>query len=739
MADNDEKISFTLDLDAKAAVDAASHLKEQIINIGESKNLEGLISGLTKVSGLVGIIGAAVLAVGVSIEAVFEAEKIKQVNNQFEAMTKNLGLIGSKLKDDLVAATKGLVDETDALKAANVAMVQLGDGSSRIPEIMELARKSTALYGGEALDRFEQLTKAIASGQERQLKSLGIYIDSKKALQDYAKSLGVTADELSEAGKRQALLNAVLEKGKDAYKDVDESVVQATNSWKQAKVAFKDLGEAISLVIDKTIGPAIRSGITLFKDFATGFKDTVVSIMGDGADQTAAKTRLLTKEQENLKQAIDELDKSGRVFYNGTWVEKGTAFADNLQKRLSDINGQLQEINKNEQRALEGTPGGAEPTSGGSAEQQVDQAKKLANETKFQAELLRIKEEGLRSQMKSAETINAFEQVRLEEREIKEAQHSQKVAQIKATETLNERQKLELIEAENEAHKNRMKEFDIETLQNKSQMIEQEKAMMFDLNQFEEAIKQQKILEEQQYQMQREMLNQMKFDSDQMRFNAIEDAERQHQERLFQIDQQATQQREQLIDRWAAHSESAAGRFAKGFAAGSMHAMQNLKNFEKLGGMAFNSFGRHASNAFVQLGEGSKKGTDIMRGFFFGMLSDLAIQYGTFMLLSGIWPPNPPALAAGAALLVLGGMLKSLSGSGKTEAGGGVGGGGGIGDFSTTGATQNVADNQQQKKVVTLSVQGNYFETEQTKSRLIDLIREGTDATDFKYVQIGQT
>ena len=84
-------------------------------------------------------------------------------------------------------------------------------------------------------------------------------------------------------------------------------------------------------------------------------------------------------------------------------------------------------------------------------------------------------------------------------------------------------------------------------------------------------------------------------------------------------------------------------------------------------------------------------------------------------------------------------MLKSLSGSGKTEAGGGVGGGGGIGDFSTTGATQNVADNQQQKKVVTLSVQGNYFETEQTKSRLIDLIREGTDATDFKYVQIGQT
>ena len=44
---------------------------------------------------------------------------------------------------------------------------------------------------------------------------------------------------------------------------------------------------------------------------------------------------------------------------------------------------------------------------------------------------------------------------------------------------------------------------------------------------------------------------------------------------------------------------------------------------------------------------------------------------------------------------------------------------------------------EDKKKNVTLQVMGSYFETEQTKTRLLEMIRENTDATDFKYQQIG--
>lgn len=46
---------------------------------------------------------------------------------------------------------------------------------------------------------------------------------------------------------------------------------------------------------------------------------------------------------------------------------------------------------------------------------------------------------------------------------------------------------------------------------------------------------------------------------------------------------------------------------------------------------------------------------------------------------------------------------------------------------------------EEERKAVTLQVMGDYFETEQTKTRLVDLIREANDATDFKFVQIGET
>jgi hypothetical protein len=53
--------------------------------------------------------------------------------------------------------------------------------------------------------------------------------------------------------------------------------------------------------------------------------------------------------------------------------------------------------------------------------------------------------------------------------------------------------------------------------------------------------------------------------------------------------------------------------------------------------------------------------------------------------------------------------------------------------------TSAVAADATPKKTVTVQIAGHYFETEQTKTRLMEMIRETTDATDYKYVQVGQS
>jgi hypothetical protein len=85
-------------------------------------------------------------------------------------------------------------------------------------------------------------------------------------------------------------------------------------------------------------------------------------------------------------------------------------------------------------------------------------------------------------------------------------------------------------------------------------------------------------------------------------------------------------------------------------------------------------------------------------------------------------------------------------------AGGGGGSGGGIGAASPStvsgggAASSTVFDetlsrpelSEPKGREVSLIVQGNYFETEQTKRTLMEMIRSETDATGFSYVQIGQ-
>jgi hypothetical protein len=174
---------------------------------------------------------------------------------------------------------------------------------------------------------------------------------------------------------------------------------------------------------------------------------------------------------------------------------------------------------------------------------------------------------------------------------------------------------------------------------------------------------------------------------------------------------------------------------------GSLQAKADLKDMGKRGDAVFKDFNKNFTDSVTTWATTSAHGADIIKGFFFNMLGDRAQAEGKLLIASSIWPPNPIGLAAGAGLLGLGAFLKSKAGGagssdmsgGSSGGGGGASAAGGVADGGTT-----VAREEQKKKSVTVQVMGNYFETEQTKTRLMEIIRESTDATDFKYVQIGQ-
>jgi hypothetical protein len=221
----------------------------------------------------------------------------------------------------------------------------------------------------------------------------------------------------------------------------------------------------------------------------------------------------------------------------------------------------------------------------------------------------------------------------------------------------------------------------------------------------------------------------------------LEMMERDHNQKLMQFETQRANEREKVEKDFAERQLERTNSIAAGWQKAALQSTLNVKNFQKLGEFAFKAVGDHAANAFMEMGAGSKSSAEIMRGFFFGALADIAENQGKLLLAQGL-SGNAAAAAAGAGLLVLAGFLRSqasgsTSGSPSVDTGGG---GGSVATTSTVASSDQSGVNMQTsttpRKTVVVQVAGPII-TDETKSRFIEILRQATDDTDFKYQQIG--
>lgn len=205
--------------------------------------------------------------------------------------------------------------------------------------------------------------------------------------------------------------------------------------------------------------------------------------------------------------------------------------------------------------------------------------------------------------------------------------------------------------------------------------------------------------------------------------------------RIEEIERQSEQRRLEALERQQDQARTVAQGMSSAFAVEAQRAAMDLKNFGKFGGIVFNSLKSNAASAFASIGDGSKNAGEAMKGFMFGAIADIAEAQGQTMLAHGIGTFNPLEVAQGGVLIALASMLRSQAkGSSELSAGGGGGGGAGM----SRSEQEKPEAKEQERKAVNINIHGSYYETEQTRTRLVDMIREAGDATDFNIKQIGQ-
>lgn len=660
---------FRLNLDSTEFIESAKKASEALEKLGSSgESLKGLVGSFGEIAAVAGVVGSALLVLKTVMGSVFEAENIKAVNSQFELLSKNAGVSSEALKEGLEKASNGLVTETDLLKDANNALVTMGGSASKLPELMELARKATAVFGGDFVQNFEQMNQALATGNMRMLKHMGIIIDEQKALREYAVAHGTVVSALSQEEKQQALVNAALEKGKTAFAGVNTELKVNNTAWQQLKVILSEIMESIALLANTFFGKYLKSSIDLATGSAKELHTYLVDKFGEGVEQARAHSKRLQSEYDDLNKKLKELNTTGQVFFNGTLVQKGTAQGDaaidQMTKKMAALKSQIDQSTKSvegfEQKSASiGKSGGA----GGPA---VDNTKRLEAENKFQKELDALRKQRIDAELKEAKTIEDVDKLHLEKRALMEKEYQRQEQAIKL----------------------QYQKGEIASVKQRDSMIDQ--------------------------------------------------IEKTKTAKIKAYDRELKAEHKQAMKDMTNDSQNAAEGMANAFKEAAAESRDALTNWGEQGRQTVTSFQTHSTEAFLAVGAGSKSMGDAMRSMFLNVIADKAQSMGQELLLEGIWPPNPLALGAGAGLIALAGAIRAKAGGG-----GGVSvpasGGGGMVPVTANQTDSNQMQAQQPGQAVTIQVMGSYFETEQTKTKLMDIVRDATDATSFKYVQIGET
>lgn len=135
--------------------------------------------------------------------------------------------------------SRGTIADTDLMLAANRAYtLGVAKSADELGTLLEIATLKGRRMGLSTTQAFNDIVTGLGRASPLILDNLGIVIDAAEANELFAKSIGKTADELTEAERKQALVNVVVEQGKEELRnsgpvisDTQERLDRLETAW----------------------------------------------------------------------------------------------------------------------------------------------------------------------------------------------------------------------------------------------------------------------------------------------------------------------------------------------------------------------------------------------------------------------------------------------------------------------------------------------------------------------------
>lgn len=387
--------------------------------------LGGIGESFGKVAAVAGPAAAALAAVVGTVAAGFKimneiseqskiAEDIRAVNAQFDVLA---GSMSGNLKASFAETARGLIDMDDILQSSNRTLAAFSISADVLASNLKTARLASVAFGVDTTTAYEALNQAIITGNTRQLRQLGIFIDSERAVKDYAKTIGVAAEFVNEAGKQQAIANAIHAQSEKVFKGVNAETEKNSEGAQRLRVSWQEMKEATAAFIDLTAGAQAASSA----NWLARVVDSLKELIHPTGPQTGAESiqRIQQKIQDlngDLKQEQDFLEQvSHTMEANGSSAESAKNQIARLQSQLSGLRDEEEKLIMIQMKKQQ-----AADQNKMTHEQEVAQIReKMVNNEALakQQEALAMQRASMQlanaqNEMATAQTVDAFEQGR---------------------------------------------------------------------------------------------------------------------------------------------------------------------------------------------------------------------------------------------------------------------------------------------------------------------------------------
>jgi hypothetical protein len=242
-------------------------------------------------------------------------------------------------------ASQGLVTDFELIQSANKALA-LGISQDDIPKLLEVATARSKLLGVSASKAFEDITTGVARNSKQILDNLGIVVDLDKAYQDYAVSVGKTADSLTEAEKKQALINNTIQSSIPLIEAMSLATDTLSTDLQQLKVDLQNSGSSFVnniLHLDKykEASDGLSTAFKILtenvgdKSWNANARDAFIEL-GKQANDNEKKIMSLNSELSNTKKIMSDF----KALFAGPF--EGQA---ELESQLANIDLKVAELN----------------------------------------------------------------------------------------------------------------------------------------------------------------------------------------------------------------------------------------------------------------------------------------------------------------------------------------------------------------------------------------------------------